>query len=79
MLRIDSVERGLSKRKPDLSRKAAIAAASLPLMANVTAVRFDVERRTSFRISPLWPPSWRSTITASNFRWFNRRIDASTS
>src|ERR1017187_7591540 len=30
-------------------------------------------------VDPDCSPSWRSTMTASNFRWFNRRIDASTS
>jgi len=48
-------------------------------LANVTAVRFDFEERPSSRITPACSPSWRSTTTASNFRQFNRRIDAGTS
>ena len=35
MLRIDCVEKGLSKTKPVLLRKVAVASTSLPLMANV--------------------------------------------
>jgi hypothetical protein len=51
VLRIDRIERGLSKTNSDLFRKV-IPSASLPLMANVTAVRFDEERCTSSKISP---------------------------
>jgi hypothetical protein len=39
---MDCVDRGLSKTNPDRFRKT-VHSASLPLMANVTAVRFDGE------------------------------------
>src|ERR1035438_5072755 len=44
--------------------------------SNVTAVRFDGETCTSSKINPHSSPSCRSTITASNFRRFNKRIDS---
>jgi hypothetical protein len=72
VLRMDCGERGLSKTNPVLLRKA-VASASLPLMANVTAVRFAEEPCTSSKMRPHCSPSWRSTITVSNFRRFNRR------
>jgi hypothetical protein len=56
VLRIDVAESGLSKTNSDLFRKA-MPSASLPLMAKVTAPRFDGERRTSSKISPDCSPS----------------------
>src|ERR1700691_6791181 len=48
-------------------------------MANVTAVRFNGDRRTKSRITPDSSSSWRSTRRASNFRLVNRRIDSGSS
>lgn len=70
-------ERGLSKTKLTRWRNAELVAFSSRLpTAKITAVRFDGERWAASRTAPDCSPTCRSTITASNFRQFNRRIDA---
>src|SRR5271166_243156 len=76
---MDCAESRLSKTKAAFFRNAAVAFSSLLLMANVTAVRFDGERWVWSKIAPDCSPIWRSTITASNFRQFKRRMAAASS
>src|ERR1700733_4212401 len=69
---IDVKERGLLRTKFAPVLNALAVWASLSLRVNITAVRFEGERRTLSRIALASPPIWKSMITASNFRWFTR-------
>src|ERR1700730_17967511 len=69
---IELLVRGLLNTKLEPSLKAIAVSASLSLIANITLVRFDGDRRTLSRNARACSPSLRSTIVAPNFWRFSK-------